>query len=192
MRARTSTVSMASNRPVYSSHSTTSFSSGLATETAGGGEAAGAWAAFSPQAVKPSVKSPKTSRAARNFGWPRIRCPPVLRLQSTSAKPLPKWKAAAIPDAWIIFVELSHTAGAAPAAIPPRAYGPVESFRRKTPLILSFSPRGEGTLELPPADVLGFSLPLGERDRVRGSPRSSQPDLVSCTTVIARRLQPPW
>ena len=162
MRARTSTVSMASNRPVYSSHSTTSFSSGLATETAGGGEAAGAWAAFSLQAVKPSAKSPKTNRAARNFGWPRIRCPPVLRLQSTSATPLPKWKAAAIPDAWIIFVELSHTAGAAPAAIPPRAYGPVERLCKvPPPLILSFSPRGEGTLELPPADVLGSSLPLG-------------------------------
>ena len=31
----------------------------------------------------------------------------------------------------------------------------------KSPLILSFSPRGEGTPELSAADVMWFSLPLG-------------------------------
>ncbi len=41
---------------------------------------------------------------------------------------------------------------------------PVEWFAwalQKDPLILSFSPRGEGTLELPAADVIASSLPLG-------------------------------
>ncbi len=37
---------------------------------------------------------------------------------------------------------------------------PVECFT-KSPLILSFSPRGEGTPELPAARILASSLPLG-------------------------------
>ena len=37
----------------------------------------------------------------------------------------------------------------------------------EVPLILSLSPRGEGTLELPAAEF-GVLSPLGERDRVRG------------------------
>src|SRR5271157_2969866 len=40
---------------------------------------------------------------------------------------------------------------------------------KSPPLILSFSPRGEGTLELPAARVLGTPSPLGERAGVRGS-----------------------
>jgi hypothetical protein len=38
--------------------------------------------------------------------------------------------------------------------------GPVE-WIAEAPLILSFSPRGEGTPELSAADVIGSSLPLG-------------------------------
>ena len=41
---------------------------------------------------------------------------------------------------------------------------PVDCFTlaaARDPLILSFSPRGEGTSELSAATFLGFSLPLG-------------------------------
>ena len=39
----------------------------------------------------------------------------------------------------------------------------------KDPLTLSLSPRGERTLELSAADILGVLSPLGEKDRMRGS-----------------------
>jgi hypothetical protein len=55
----------------------------------------------------------------------------------------------------------------------------------KVPLILSFSPRGEGTPELSAEECSSVLSPLGERDRVRAAsagflPRRRQRDLYYC------------
>ena len=59
IRARTSTVSTELKRPVYSSHSTTFFSTGFATDTDGGGGPPGACACcFSPQEARTKAAKP--------------------------------------------------------------------------------------------------------------------------------------
>ncbi len=56
--------------------------------------------------------------------------------------------------------------------------GMVHMAAAKDPLILSFSPRGEGTLELAPGRILASPRPNGERDRVRGDFARNRTDLV--------------
>ncbi len=98
-------------------------------------------------------------------------------------------------DGLIAAENLSEMLGTA-AALPPelqeiaQALASLRGFATaEGPLILSFSPRGEGTLELSSEPSSGVLSPLGERDRVRGS-SGPAPREDAAPSLRAKRSNP--
>src|SRR5262252_7219254 len=80
--ARTSTVSTAAKRPVYSSHSVMSFCTGRATVTDGAGGAAVAAGLLSQPTSHDAVMNRQSSRNARTIALPPLHTLNPISLQA--------------------------------------------------------------------------------------------------------------